>query len=59
MGGFKTNELYHQKQLANADFTAVVRPNVDTYVASVGHILPILSLLVSTPKPWWIFLRMT
>ena len=43
-GKFETNAFYHQKHLANATFTDINRPNVDTYVASLNHIWPILIL---------------
>ena len=31
-GAFETNAFYHQRELINAGFKGVVRPNVDTYV---------------------------
>jgi len=46
MGGFKTNAFYHQDQLVDSDFEDVVRPNVDTYVASIWPIL-ILTAIIS------------
>ena len=39
-----TNDFYHQEKLANADFKDINRPNVDTYVASLDHVWPMLIL---------------
>jgi hypothetical protein len=38
LGRFETNTFYHNKKLVDANFTSVVRPNVDTYVLSFNRI---------------------